>query len=129
MAAPKQGSMSGADVLPKYNWDLGVNEEVMDSDRGGFVTSVNMITGGQAYDWDCFGGLEVGNQYDMDPMGEERTETTFNSSADGPEAMGSVGMLGAQGGAGKQSGAVATIGGGKTVREEPQTYTRYGKRG
>jgi hypothetical protein len=129
MAAPKQGSMSGADVLPKYNWDLGVNEDVMDSDRGGWVTSVEMLTGGQAYDWYCFGGLEVGNQYDMDPMGEERTETTFNSSDDGPQALGHVGMMAAGGGAGKQAGAVATDVGGKTRREEPQTYTRYGKRG
>lgn len=127
--ALKQGMQSGADVLPKYNWDLGVNDEVMDSDRGGFVTSVEMITGGQAYDWDCFGGLEVGNQYDMDPMGEERDMTTFNSGEMGPQALGNVGMMAAGGSVGKQAGAVVKEVGGKTMREEPQTYTRYSKRG
>jgi len=127
--ALKQGVQSGADVLPSYNWGLGMNEEVMDSDRGGWVTSVEMLTGGVAHDWYCFGGLEVGNQYDMDPMGEERDMTTFNGSDDGPQALGNVGMMAAGGGAGKQAGAVVKEVGGKTMREEPQTYTRYSKRG
>ena len=128
MATPKQGMQSGADVLPKYNWGLGMNEEVMDSDRGGWVTSTEMVTGGVAHDWYCFGGLEVGNQYDLDPMGEERTETTFNSSPEGPEALGNVGMMAAAGDAGEQAGAVVREVGGKTVRQEPQTYTRYNRR-
>lgn len=129
MTAPKQGMQSGADVLPKYNWDLGVNDEMMASDRGGWVTSTEMLTGGVAHDWYCFGGLEVGNQYDLDPMGEERTETTFNSAEDGPQALGSIGMLGAGGAPGSQEGALVKTEGGKTMREGPQTYTRYGKRG
>jgi hypothetical protein len=125
--ALKQGMQSGADVLPKYNWGLGMNEEMMDGDRGGWVTSTEMITGGQACEWDAFGGLEVGNQYDMDPMGEERTETTFNSGEYGPQALGSVG--GASGGsAGKQPGPIASDGG-KTFNTAPQNYSRSSKRG
>lgn len=127
MAAPKQGSMSGADVLPKYNWGLGMNDEMMESDRGGFVTSVEMVTGGQAFDWYCFGGLEVGNPYDMDPMGEVRDNQTF-SGGDGPQALGSIGGA-STGSAGSQDGGgVVDMGGGKTARQAPQTYTKFSNR-
>lgn len=128
MAAPKQGSMSGADVLPKYNWGLGMNDEMMESDRGGWVTSVEMVTGGQAFDWYCFGGLEVGNPYDMDPMGEVRDNKTFEGG-DGPQALGPSSMMGSQGGAGSQEGgSVMEVGGGKTMRSAPQTYTKFSNR-
>lgn len=125
----KQGSQSGADVLPKYNFDLGVNDEMMEHDRGGWTTSVAMITGGEAHEWDAFGGLEVGNQYSMDPMGEQRTEATFNSGEYGPQPFGSLNSSGASGAAGKQEGgAVVSAQGGRTMQGAPQTYTKYSKR-
>ena len=125
--AMKQGMQSGASVLPKYNWDLGVNEEMMERDRGGFTTDVAMLTGGVAHEWDAFGGLEVGNQYDMDPMGEERTETTFNSGEYGPQALGSIGGA-SEGAAGSQPGPVVKLQGGKSMNTAPQNYTMYSKR-
>lgn len=125
----KQGSQSGADVLPKYNWGLGMNDEMMDHDRGGFTTSTEMLTGGVSHEWYCFGGLEVGNPYDLDPMGEERTDATFNKSESGPYALGGMGSMASEGSAGKQEGGAVVSGqGGRTMQSAPQTYTKYSKR-
>ena len=52
-----------------------------------------------------------------------------NGGEMGPQALGNVGMMAAGGSVGKQAGAVVKEVGGKTMREEPQTYTRYSKRG
>lgn len=125
----KQGSQSGADVLPKYNWGLGMNDEMMDHDRGGFTTSTEMLTGGVAMEWDCYSNLEVGSPYSMDPMGEERQNATFNTGEYGPQPSGSFGSSGAEGAAGKQEGgAVVSAQGGRTMQSAPQTYTKYSKR-
>jgi hypothetical protein len=120
--ARKFGLQDGTSYLPKYNWGIGMNDDVAYNDRSGYTTSVEMVTGGQAADWYCFGGLEVGNQYDLDPMGEERQKTTFEESDEGPEAMGHIGMLTTET-AGMQP-TEALVGDGKRVDiSSPQNYT------
>ncbi len=115
---------SGTEYLPAYNWEPGMNDDVMLSDRAGYTTSVEMLTGGAPHEWDMFGGPEVGNQYDLDPMGEERGMTTF--SMDDPKANGHIGMMAAEGGASRDGGSPAMTVGGKSTDLAPQTYNRVG---
>jgi hypothetical protein len=116
---------AGTDYLPSYNWEIGMNDDLAYADRAGWETSVEMLTGGSAHDWDVFGGLEVGNQYDLDPMGEERAMTTF--SKDDPKAKGHIGAAAAEGGAGMQDNAnYVTTTGGKKMATGPQNYNAVG---
>jgi len=52
----------------------GMDESQAQMDREGFTTSVEMITGGVKKMVGDMSGPEVGNQYDLDPLGEERTD-------------------------------------------------------
>ena len=116
---------AGTDYLPGYNWEIGMNDDLAYSDRAGWTTSVEMLTTGSPRDWDMFGGLEVGNNYDLDPMGEERHLATFSPSD--PKAMGMIGKAGMEGGAGMQDNAsYVTTTGGKKMAEGPQNYNSVG---
>lgn len=119
--AGKFGLLDGTSYLPKYNWSTGMNDELAYSDRAGWQTSIAMLTGGQPMDWDELGALEVGNQYDLDPMGEERGKTTF--SDDVPRAMGHIGMMTTESGGGMQETDV-TVGGKRVNLSTPQTYNK-----
>ena len=55
----------------------GMDEGQAQKDRGGFRTEVEYLTGGTSYDADEGGGPEVGNPYDVDPMGEEYHGVTY----------------------------------------------------
>ncbi len=113
----------GTQYIVHYDWEPGMNDDVMMSDRAGFTTSVEMLTTGRPEDWGVFGGPEVGNQYDLDPMGEERGMTTF--SRENPQAKGMIGMMATEGG-GMDGGVKATTVGGKSTDLAPQTYNRIG---
>ena len=110
---------SGKNYLPSYNWEIGMNDDVAYSDRSGYSTSVEAALSGIAADWDDMGGLEVGNQYDLDPMSEERSDTTFSQGV--PRAKGKIGMMGVEGGASMQA-TQRTVGGKSVDLETPQTY-------
>lgn len=121
MASGKFALKSGVDYLPHYNWEPGMNDDLAQSDRAGWTTSEAMLTGGQTMDWGALGSLEVGNCYDLDPMGEERKDTTF--SHDDPSASGHIGIMGAEGAPGMQP--TQTTSGGKSVDiSSPQTYNK-----
>lgn len=122
MAEGKFGLKDGTDYLEHYNWEPGMNDDLAYADRAGWQTSVAMLTGGCSEEYDLFGGPEVGNQYDLDPMGEERGMTTF--SRDTPEAMDHIGMAGEEHGDGMQEGEVTTTGGKRVNLTSPQTYNR-----
>jgi hypothetical protein len=116
---------AGPKYLPVYNWQPGINGDLADADRAGFQTSVEAITGGIPMSLFALGGPEVGGQYDLDPMGEERGHTTF--SHEDPRGPGFIGMLGLEESAGRQEGAhyVRTVSG-KTTALAPQNYNRLG---
>lgn len=116
---------SGVDYLPDYNWEIGMNDDLAYADRAGWETSVEMITGGSPHDWDMFGGLEVGGNYELDPMGEDRHMATFSQGD--PKAMGRIGMASAEVGAGMQDNAsYMTTTGGKKIAMGPQNYNSVG---
>ena len=117
---------SGVDYLPHYNWEIGMNDDLAYSDRAGWTTSVEMVTTGVPMEWFAFGGLEVGNQYDLDAMGETRKKTTFADND--PEADGDhIGMASLEVGAGMQDNAhYVTTTGGKKMAEGPQNYNMVG---
>jgi hypothetical protein len=118
--ARKFGLQAGTDYIVKYNWGYGMNDDVAYNDRSGFTTSVEMVTGGVAEDFAVFGSLEVGNQYDLDPMGEERSKTTFSEGD--PMAMGMVGMLATE--AASMQSTETMVGDGKKVDiSSPQNYS------
>ena len=52
----------------------GMDEAQAQKDRQGFTTTVEMITGGMKKMVGDGTGPEVGNQYDTDPLGEERND-------------------------------------------------------
>lgn len=115
----------GTDYLPDYNWEIGMNDDLAYSDRAGWTTSVEMVTTGKPMAMFALGGLEVGNQYDLDPMGEEREMTTF--SPDDPAAKGRIGMASMEVGAGMQDNAsYMTTTGGKRIAMGPQNYNDVG---
>lgn len=125
MADGKFALKDGTEYLPAYNWEIGMNDDLAYSDRAGWTTSVEAITGGVAHEMFMFGGLEVGNQYDLDPMGEERSMTTFSDGD--PAAKGHVGMASLEVGAGMQDNAnYVTTTGGKKMATGPQNYNRVG---
>ncbi len=117
MAGP-YGLKDGTEYLPKYNHEPGMNDEVAHSDRAGWQTSVAMLTGGVTMDFGDLGSLEVGGAYDLDPMGEERTMTTFSESD--PRALGLIGQARTES-AGMQ-GTQTTVGGKRVNLSSPQTY-------
>lgn len=115
----------GTQYLPKYNWEMGMNDDLCYEDRAGWETSMEMLTGGVAHEMFDYGSLEVGGQYELDPMGEERSHTTFSQGD--PRAMGHIGMAAMEGGAGMQDGAdYMTTTGGKRVAMAPQNYNSVG---
>lgn len=129
MADGKFAMKDGTEYLPKYTWTEGMNDDLAYSDRAGWTTSMEMLTGGVAHDWTDFGSLEVGNQYDLDAMGEERSMTTF-AEGDGPMAKSHIGMMSMEDGAGMQDNAnYSTLSGpgGKKVAMAPQNYNNVGK--
>lgn len=117
---------SGTDYLPRYNWEIGMNDDVAYSDRAGWTTSVEMLTGGRPENWEAFGGLEVGNQYDLDPMGEQRTMSTFSNDAEGPAVSGHIGLMAAEGFTPMQP-TQKTVGSKNVDLMEPQTYNDVGR--
>jgi hypothetical protein len=117
MRAFNMAMTSGDKYLPAYNWEPGMNDEVAYADRVTYATSVEMLTTGVAEDWGHFGSLEVGNPYDMDPMGEDRSLMTFPAS----DAKGMIGKM-ATASAGPQN--TQTTVGGKSVASTPQTYNK-----
>ena len=126
--AGKFGMKDGTEYLPEYNWTPGMNDDLAYADRAGWETSVAMLTGGVPQDWDMFGGPEVGNQYDLDPMSEARTMTTFSESD--PKALDHIGMAAAEGATGMQENAAyvtLTGPGGKKSATAPQNYTNVGR--
>lgn len=117
---------SGVDYLERYDWEIGMNDDLAYSDRAGWTTSVEMVTTGSAQEWSAFGGLEVGNNYDLDAMGETRKKATFSDAE--PTADGDhIGMVSAEVGAGMQDNAsyVMTTGG-KKMALGAQNYNRVG---
>ena len=61
----------------------GMDEEQANKDRGGYKTTVEYVTGGMEAGAFEDGGVEVGNQYDEDALGEEYS----NVSYEGGEGM------------------------------------------
>lgn len=114
---------AGTDYLPSYNLEPGMNDELAYSDRAGWTTSTEMLCGGVSMGWGELGGLEVGPQYDLDVMGEERSMTTFSSSE--PKAKGMIGEMATAGAPGMQS-TQRTLGGKSVDLSEPQTYNSVG---
>src|SRR5260370_31535168 len=114
----KFGLQSGTSYLPKYNWEMGMNDDLAYEDRAGWQTSVAMLTGGVPMDWDDLGALEVGNQYDHDPMGEERSMATFSEGV--PRAMGKIGMMSTE--SAPQQATDRTVGGKNVELETPHTH-------
>lgn len=113
----------GTDYLPKYNHELGMNDELQYADRAGWQTSVEMVTGGKPMDWDDLGSLEVApDSYELDPMGENREMMTFSTGV--PRATGKIGMMGMEASAPMQDGASMTSGGKKVNLSNPQTYNK-----
>ncbi len=126
MADGKFALKSGKDYLPGYNWEPGMNDDLAYSDRAGWTTSLEMLTGGAAMDWGMFGSLEVApSQYEMDVMGEERGMGTFSASE--PAAKGKIGMAEMEMSAGPSEGAVMTTGGKRVNLTSPQTYSDVGR--
>jgi hypothetical protein len=62
----------------------GMDEAQAQMDRQGFRTSVEMITGGVRKMVGEGTGPEVGNQYDVDPLGEERDDNLVYGSGTNP---------------------------------------------
>jgi hypothetical protein len=121
--AGKYGMKDGTEYLPKYNWEIGMNDELQNADRAGWQTSVEMLTGGKPMEWDDLGGLEVGpTSYEHDPMGEDRTMMTFSSGE--PRAVGKIGMMEMESSAPMQEGATRTSGGKSVNLSTPQTYNK-----
>jgi hypothetical protein len=111
---------AGTDYLPRYNWEPGMNDDVAYADRAGYNTSVTMLTEGVAADWGDFGSLEVApTNYEMDPMGEDRTMMTFPAG----KAMGHVGMMATEGSGGMQP-TQSTSGGKRVDISSPQNYNQ-----
>lgn len=114
---------SGVEYLPKYNLEPGMNDDLAYEDRAGFCTSIEMLTTGSPQDWNDFSGPEVGNPYDMDPMGEERTMMTFGADS---KALGHIGEAATEAGGHQEGAGAATTTGGKSTHLAPQNYNRVG---
>jgi hypothetical protein len=112
---------SGVDYLNRRNWAPGMNDDLAYADRAGFNTSVEMLTTGSPQDWTDFGTPDVGNPYDLDGMGEARSNRTF--SVEEPKADGFIGMLPTES-VGEQEGTVTTVSGKRANLSSPQTYSR-----
>lgn len=57
--------------------EAGMDEEQAQKDRAGFTTTVENVTTGVKKPFDEGGGMEVGNPYDADPMGESKSGVTY----------------------------------------------------
>lgn len=100
----------------------GMDDTQAQVDRGGWSTTVAMVTGTQPTVHFCDGaGQEVGNQYDYDPMGEEYSAVTFGKNE--PDYPGS------SAGPAPNASMPEKSSGGGTVATRPQTMTTYGKSG
>lgn len=123
--AGKYELKSGAQYMPSYNWEPGMNDELSYEDRAGYTTSFEGMNGITHHAFWGSGPEVAPSNYEMDPMGEERNMATF--SADDPMAKGYIGMAGAEGGAGMQDNAsYVTTTGGKKMAEAPQNYNSVG---
>jgi len=59
----------------------GMDDEQAQTDRHGWRTSVDFVTGkGMLVEAMSAGGPEVGNQFDTDPLGEEYSAITYPAS-------------------------------------------------
>jgi hypothetical protein len=63
----------------------GMDEGQAQKDRAGFRTTVENLTGGTVMDAGDGGSAEVGNQYDTDPLGEERDDSLTYGSGTSPK--------------------------------------------
>lgn len=54
----------------------GMDEAGMSKDRAGWKTTIENVLGGTKADAFDGGSATVGNQYDNDPLGEERDDNT-----------------------------------------------------
>ncbi len=74
------------------NENIGMDESQAQTDRAGYKTTVEYVTGGMAADAFAGGGVEVGNQYDEDQLGEEYSNVSYGAGEGMPK--GSVGKAG-----------------------------------
>jgi len=70
----------------------GMNDEEAQKDRAGYHTTVEMVTGGVMDEAFNGGGVEVGNCYDEDALGEEYSNVSYGSGQGMPK--GAVGKGG-----------------------------------
>ena len=124
MAEGKFGMKDGTEYLPHFNPEMGMNDDLAYADRAGWNTSVEMLTGGSPHDWTDFSSIEVGNPYDLDAMGEDRSDISYMDSM----AKGHIGGASMESGAGMQENAGAAMTtGGKSTHLAPQNYNSVGK--
>lgn len=65
--------------MPKKNMTPGMDDTQAQKDRGGWSTTVENLTGGEKKPLGEDSGMEVGTPYDNDPMGEDRSKTTYTN--------------------------------------------------
>lgn len=94
----------------------GMNDEQAQADRHGWRTTVGMVTGQGELEGalEC-GGPEVGNPYDVDPLGEDYKPVTYPTNIAMPP--------GKIGGAAPSGEMPMRSSGGGTVATAPQNYS------
>lgn len=118
----------GSSKVPVFNPEIGQNFDLWKEDRGGFHTSVDMVTGGKTAAFGEHAGIEVGANY-QGGMGEERTETSYPGGNPMHVVGDDIGKMGAAMGSVSAGSFGAPRSGmsGKTILGAPQNYRTYGK--
>ena len=100
-------------------FEPGMDDDQAQEDRKGWKIPSGMPTGdNEVRAYSDGGGPEVGNPYDLDPMGEEYHPVTY---ADSSEAKGQMGS--GRGGATPSEQQPRKTADGKKVASAPQNYT------
>ena len=95
----------------------GMDDPQAAADRRGFKTTMEMVTGaGMVVAMNDMGGPEVGNQYDVDPMGEDYSAVTYPGSEPDWGAGNTMSPSAQQ---------ERTTTAGSKVASAPQNYTTY----
>ena len=115
----------GTTEIPDPNLEIGMDFDLWNKDRGGFHTTVDMVTGGRSAAFGSFAGPEVGDNY-QGALGEDRQEPTYVSS-NAMKVEPGVGAMGPSGPArAGEFGAPRTTMSGKRSLAAPQNYRTFG---
>jgi len=110
--------MSGAKYIDSYRTDAGMDEAQERADAASYQSEPDYVVNGRAGYALAGGWTEVGSNYAMDPMGEERRNMSYEESS-------ATGFIGKMGATSVSRQPTRMLSGGGNVADTPQTYTRY----